>query len=467
MRRRLIFCSLVAVMGCGAPGMTGKIPTGTPSRAFDPDGDGKSDGTQYDLDGDGSFDAVDTDGNGLLDGGDFDGDGVVTLFTSLGTGLEMPSDEERATYPEDVDPDFEGDLNEEKADGPAATVTTKQAVDLSALFPKPVNQGKLSSCAAFVTAEIATAHRAKREGVSPDTVWASPQFLYARMLSHFNSMCNSNTSLLTGLGSLVIEGATPNAKLPYSDMMCAMDPKLEEGDAYRVGTFTWLSKVNRDTIKEHLSAGEPLAIGLPLPANFARLAGPDAKKVFKSEPGQLGGPHGGGHAMVLVGYDDAKSAYKILNSWGADWGDGGYFWWDYADFEAQQGIMAVAVTPYPDQQPAPKFVEPNDLQLTVSKAVVARGASGDRLIVKLHSNAAILTLAAIIDEQPPKEVKQFIAHGNLTVRSDLPLAPGMHTLKLLVAVPRSLNVKDLLTNKVERALTVTVGDPVTDPDGKL
>jgi hypothetical protein len=392
---------------------------------------------------------------------------VVTLFATLGTGLELPSDEERATYAEDVDPDFEGDLSEEKADGPAATVATKPSVDLSALLPKPVNQGKLSSCAAFVTAEVGTAMRAKREGVSPDTVWASPQFLYSRMLGQANSTCNANTALFTGLGQLVVEGATPNAKLPYTDAMCAMDPKLEEGDGYRIGTFTSLAKVDRDTIKEHLSAGEPIAIGMPLPANFARLAGPDGKKVFKAEAGQLGGPHGGGHAMVIVGYDDAKSAYRILNSWGADWGDGGYFWWDYTDFDAQKGTQALAVTPYPEQQPAPRFVDEKDLQLTVTKAVVARGGGGDRLIVRLHSNAAILTFGSIIDAQPPKELKQFIAHGNLTVRSDAPLAPGMHKLQIAGFLPRSLNVKDLTAIRFERTLMVTVGEPVTDPDGKL
>ena len=40
--------------------------------------------------------------------------------------------------------------------------------------------------------------------------------------------------------------------------------------------------------------------------------------------------------MVITGYDDTKSAYRVLNSWGPDWGDGGYLWWDYASLEAAQ-----------------------------------------------------------------------------------------------------------------------------------
>ena len=33
---------------------------------------------------------------------------------------------------------------------------------------------------------------------------------------------------------------------------------------------------------------------------------------------------GGGHAMLIVGYDDADGTWLIRNSWGADWGEGGY-----------------------------------------------------------------------------------------------------------------------------------------------
>ena len=33
--------------------------------------------------------------------------------------------------------------------------------------------------------------------------------------------------------------------------------------------------------------------------------------------------------MVVVGYDDAKQAFRIQNSWGRTWGDGGYGWFSY------------------------------------------------------------------------------------------------------------------------------------------
>lgn len=37
----------------------------------------------------------------------------------------------------------------------------------------------------------------------------------------------------------------------------------------------------------------------------------------------------GGHAVLCVGYDDSKSHWIMRNSWGAEWGDKGYFYLPY------------------------------------------------------------------------------------------------------------------------------------------
>ena len=42
----------------------------------------------------------------------------------------------------------------------------------------------------------------------------------------------------------------------------------------------------------------------------------------------------GGHAMTLVGYDDYKygGSFRVVNSWGSDYGDAGYIWIKYDDW---------------------------------------------------------------------------------------------------------------------------------------
>jgi len=41
----------------------------------------------------------------------------------------------------------------------------------------------------------------------------------------------------------------------------------------------------------------------------------------------------GGHALCIIGYDDRKfgGAFEVINSWGDNWGDDGYFWVKYSD----------------------------------------------------------------------------------------------------------------------------------------
>ncbi|WP_447984695.1 C1 family peptidase [Nitrospira sp. Nam74] len=35
------------------------------------------------------------------------------------------------------------------------------------------------------------------------------------------------------------------------------------------------------------------------------------------------------HAVVIVGWDDEKGAWRVRNSWGTGWGESGYAWVKY------------------------------------------------------------------------------------------------------------------------------------------
>ena len=38
----------------------------------------------------------------------------------------------------------------------------------------------------------------------------------------------------------------------------------------------------------------------------------------------------GGHAILIVGFDDNRQLFIVRNSWGADWGDRGYCYFPYS-----------------------------------------------------------------------------------------------------------------------------------------
>lgn len=453
---------VVLELGCSAPPQqqspTGKIPPNTPSRPYDANGDGAADGLQYDLDGDGKFDAVDLDGDGLLEGGDFDGDGKVTIFSALGTGLQMPTATELAQTSPEASPDVFATLG---GSATPAAVNAGAAVDLSSRTFRPLNQGDTNSCAAFAAAAVATLARVSREGGDPNALTASPAYLYERMVKGSNTQCGQPTVMATGFTTLVLEGALPLSTLSYDPKVCAANPSTAGAEPYRLGGFTLVQPFARARVKELLTAGLPIAFGCTLPGNFQKWGGPQAKGVFKSEAGQLAGSHGAGHAMVVVGYDDARGAYRVLNSWGTDWGDSGFVWWDYADLEGREGLHGFApiLLDAPPAAGGPVTAETLDIQVVGAAVWSADGST--KLTVRLRTNGAVaITEAAIASLGASAKLLQVMSLGDLSLSLASVPAPGTYALELKGGVVAGTSINALqAAPPFTRTVMVTVGEP--------
>ena len=65
-----------------------------------------------------------------------------------------------------------------------------------------------------------------------------------------------------------------------------------------------------------------------------------------------------GHAMTIVGYDDNVNggSFLVVNSWGEDWGNNGYMWYNYNDFKK---FTHVAYSLYVSFDKADKFNSDN------------------------------------------------------------------------------------------------------------
>jgi C1A family cysteine protease len=75
------------------------------------------------------------------------------------------------------------------------------------------------------------------------------------------------------------------------------------------------------TIKACLAEGFAVSFGFSVYESF------ESAEVAKT--GVVPMPHPGerilgGHAVLIVGYDDSKNQYIVRNSWGSGWGDHGY-----------------------------------------------------------------------------------------------------------------------------------------------
>jgi hypothetical protein len=106
---------------------------------------------------------------------------------------------------------------------------------------------------------------------------------------------------------------------------------IEDWGAYKVdGEF--LKKAKTAIYYDH-----PLIFGVGLTDSFNALSSDDSSSISSSSG--LWEPKSyedrlGGHALTIVGYDDYKfgGSFRVVNSWGREWGDNGYFWIKYSDF---------------------------------------------------------------------------------------------------------------------------------------
>ena len=119
-----------------------------------------------------------------------------------------------------------------------------------------------------------------------------------------------------------------------------------------------------ETVKGELYRGNPVIVAMAVSESFHKVRG---SAIFNDNYTQPKGYH----AMNVVGYDDQKGAFKLLNSWGNDWGDGGYGWVDYETLKVrgvEYYVMQVDLPPKPPE-PLPTPLPPSptieDIRLQV------------------------------------------------------------------------------------------------------
>lgn len=97
---------------------------------------------------------------------------------------------------------------------------------------------------------------------------------------------------------------------------------------YKVTTWGWaaIGFASVQQIKSALCRYGPVATAIEATGLFQSYTG----GVFQQKPrSSYGAIPGVNHAVVIVGWNDAKGAWRIRNSWGTGWGENGYAWVKY------------------------------------------------------------------------------------------------------------------------------------------
>lgn len=225
-------------------------------------------------------------------------------------------------------------LDEEQyRDIPLATAsmmgTLPAKVDLSKWFPVPGNQGTQSSCVGWAVAyglkSYQEAIERKQTPSSLSKVY-SPSFVYNQI--KLNS-CGGGSYISDALTLLKKGGVASLESFPYFENNCTnMPSEAIKNQAKDFAIADWRRVNTQDDveIKSQLNAGFPIVIGMMIDDGFQNLR---MNQIYHGPSGK----EKGGHAMVVVGYDDNKEAYKLFNSWGTDWGTSGFGWVSYNAFK--------------------------------------------------------------------------------------------------------------------------------------
>lgn len=229
------------------------------------------------------------------------------------------------------------------------------------------NQGKCGSCWAFAAMG---AYEANQQIVNSLGLDLSEQHVVdcAKDGNTDAGSCNGGQprrvyAWLTNGGAVKTE-----QQLPYkgSDQVCA-----DAGGKYKAATWGWVD-VNSEIpavnkLKAAICKYGPVSASVNATKLFTAYTG----GVFdENDPGTTN------HAIVLVGWDDTRGAWLLRNSWGDNWGEGGYMWIKYGSNMIGRNAtwMLVDETKPP---PPPKQTE---------RYMVFRNSTGADLDVYLQSS---------------------------------------------------------------------------------
>lgn len=197
------------------------------------------------------------------------------------------------------------------------------SIDLRSKFPMPAfDQGRLGSCVAQATSAAIQFDRYKQRKISYKP---SPLFIYynARALQgQINE--DAGTSVTAAMKTVNHDGACSESNWTYNISKFAVKPSAKAYKEALKAQVIGYYRLNNTLaeMKGCLAEGFPFVCGVTIYGSFishTTAVSGDVSIPAKTEPLL------GGHAILIVGYDDATGKFIGRNSWGTNWGKQGYF----------------------------------------------------------------------------------------------------------------------------------------------
>ncbi len=212
-------------------------------------------------------------------------------------------------------------------------------IDLRPFCPPIRNQGTMYSCVGWAVGYGAmTIERALQNRWNDPKLIANEasSALYLFSNIKLEDDCKRGARISDAVQFLVDEGNCLAREFDFDVNNCEQEvpPELRERAKQAaiqdyVTLFDAQAPQRLKVIKtlQALSWRKPVVVGMEVRRNFYQL-----RQAQYWWPEQGNTTPAGGHAMVVVGYDQGKQSFLLMNSWGTQWGDQGYIWVKYDDF---------------------------------------------------------------------------------------------------------------------------------------
>lgn len=204
--------------------------------------------------------------------------------------------------------------------------------DLSEYLPEVRSQGKQGSCVAWATGYYLKSFHENYEdelrGIFFTENEMSPAYIYNQIKV---AGCADGSVIQHALDTIVNQGIPDWAAMPYDQNECDTQPDdaqklLAEPNIIEDYSYIGIDVLLEQT-KAYLLNDQPVVIAITIDRNYFGARDEQGNHIYR----KFKNPHGG-HAMLVVGYSDEMNAFKVVNSWGKEWGNEGFVWLDYKAF---------------------------------------------------------------------------------------------------------------------------------------
>ena len=208
-----------------------------------------------------------------------------------------------------------------------APIDAPDYVDLAPTWKSLYNQLNTGSCTANAIAAAIEFDRIKQ---------GLPVWTPSRLFIYYNERVlegtvneDSGAQIRDGIKVVNSQGVCPEDQWPYIESQFTTKPLVECYTIAKEHPSVLYHSVNQDihSLEQVLASGFPIVFGFTVFEEFE--SDEVAKTGILPMLTDVRQECLGGHAVIAVGYDRKKRLVKVRNSWGPEWGQGGYFWMSY------------------------------------------------------------------------------------------------------------------------------------------